>query len=89
MKTLGRRIQRLEDHFVCADRPQCRLRFVVCMAGARPSLEGATCRRSLCADGTLLELVRYANHNDGPEHLADDEINAWLDGFQIHDLRTP
>jgi hypothetical protein len=59
------------------------------MAGARPRLEGATCRRSLCADGTLLELVRYANHNDELAELADEQINAWLDGFPIHDLRTP
>jgi hypothetical protein len=89
MKTLGRRLQRLEDHFVSADRPQRRLRLVVCMAGARPSLEGAMCRRSLCADGTLLELVKYANHNDEPAAVADEQIDAWVDEFPIHDLRTP
>jgi len=27
----------------------------------------------LCSDGTLLELVRFKKHNEGPDELTDEE----------------
>jgi hypothetical protein len=63
------------------------MRLVFGRSGARPSLEGATCRRTLCPDGTLLETVAYTKHNDGPD-LTDEEIEQWIESFPVQTLRT-
>ena len=56
------------------------------MAGAKPSLVGATCQRTLSPDGTLWEMMHFTNHNYGRE-LEQDEIERWVDGFPIQDCR--
>ena len=54
------------------------------MAGAEPSLEDATCKRTLWPDGTLFELVEFNKHNDGPDELTDEELDRWLEGFPVN-----
>jgi hypothetical protein len=51
------------------------------MAGSRPSLEDATCIRTLCSEGTLLELVEFNEHNVGPDELTDEELDKWVETF--------
>ena len=87
MNTVIRRLHRLEEQFAPADRPRRRIRLVLCMAGAKPSLVGATCQRTLSPDGTLWEIImHFTNHNYGRE-LEQDEIERWVDGFPIRDCR--
>ncbi len=83
MKTVIRRLRRLEEQFVSADRPRRHLRIVIKMAGARPSLEDATCKRTLWADGTLLEMVQFNKYNERPDELTDEELDRWVESFPI------
>jgi hypothetical protein len=53
------------------------------MAGPKPSLEDATCSRTLWPDGTLLEMVRFRKHNEGPDDLTDEELDKWVASFQV------
>ena len=78
MKTMNRRVTTLEDRFRPAGwKPRKVLRLLIGRAGAKRRLEGATCQRSLCPDGTLIETVRFYPHKDGPE-VADDELERWI-----------
>ena len=78
MRAVVRRIDRLEDEFGSANgKPRRRLRVMISMAGAEPSLEDATCTRTLCSDGTMLEMVRFNTHNRGPDELTDEELDRW------------
>ena len=87
MKTIARRLHRLEDQLGPADgKSRERLRLVVMPAGVlHPGLEGATCQRSLCRDGTLSECVRIKKHNDGPE-LTPEEFDNWVASFPVYTL---
>ena len=84
MKTVIRRLRRLEDQVACVDRPRRRIRLVVCDLGDTLSLEGATCQRALCSDGTLLEMVCFNRHNAGPDPLTDEELDRWVESFPVH-----
>jgi hypothetical protein len=57
--------------------------MMISMAGAKPSLEDATCRRMLWSDGTLFERVEFNKHNEGPDVLTDEELDGWLEGFPV------
>jgi hypothetical protein len=39
--------------------------MTISMAGTEPSLENATCRRTLCPDGTVFEMIEFNKHNEG------------------------
>ena len=52
---------------------------MVSMAGSKPSLEDATCTRTLRADGTLLELLWFKKHNEEPDELTDEELDRWVE----------
>jgi hypothetical protein len=58
--------------------------MLVSMAGSRPSLENAACSRTLCSDGTLLELVEFNEHNEASDELADEELDKWVEIFPVH-----
>lgn len=60
-----------------------RLRMTISMAGAEPSLEDATCRRTLWSDGTLFEMVEFHTHNAGPDELTDEELDTWVESFPV------
>jgi hypothetical protein len=57
--------------------------MMISMAGAIPTLEDATCRRTLWPDGTLFELVQFNAHNYGPDELTDEELKKWLESFPV------
>lgn len=88
MKTVLRRVRRLEDQFGSSDRPRRHLRMVIGMAGAKPCLEDATCERALCSDGTLLEMVEFGKHNEGPDDLTDEELDRWVGSFPIEGVEA-
>jgi hypothetical protein len=69
MKTITRRLNRIENR-LCSPAPKARTRFRVVVRmedpdapavrrrDREPSFERATCKRTLCPDGTLWEVVR-------------------------------
>jgi hypothetical protein len=61
MKPMNRRLSKLEDRFRPAGwEPRGRWRYLVSVAGAKRTLEAATCQRSLWPDGTLFEMVMFS-----------------------------
>ena len=85
MKSIDRRLLKLEDQFGTADRkPLKYLRIVVQRADRKPSLEGATCQRSLWPDGTLLELVHLDHCRAGHAELSDEELDMWIRSFPVN-----
>jgi hypothetical protein len=60
--------------------PRERFRIVV-RAGERASLDGATCQRSLCPDGTLFELVRLDHCLAGHDELTSAELDRFICEF--------
>jgi len=86
MKTINRRIARLEDQFGSADKPRPRLRLLVMELGSKMYLADATCTRTLGPDGTLMESVCFQNHREGSDELIEEEIDRWADSFpmQMH-----
>jgi hypothetical protein len=57
--TLKRRVGRLEDRSgIGTGMPRKVFRIVVRRLDGTPSVENAECSRTLCPDGTLLEVVR-------------------------------
>jgi hypothetical protein len=57
--------------------------MTISMAGSEPSLEDATCRRTLWSDGTLFEMIEFNAHNTGPDELTEEELDAWLESFPV------
>jgi hypothetical protein len=83
MKAVARRIAKLENQLEPANRPRPRIRLEIRTLGSKLCLEDATCKGTMCSDGSLLEVVDFKNHNEGPDELTDEELNRWLDGFPI------
>ena len=78
MKTVTKRIARLEEHPLVTVTPRKRLSIVVMRVDRKPSLEGATCIRTLCPDGTLMQVVHLDQSRPGREELTDEELDRWL-----------
>jgi hypothetical protein len=57
--------------------------MVIKMAGARPSLEDATCMRTLWSDGTLFEMVQFNKHNEEPDELTKEQLDRWGESFPV------
>jgi|SRR5665213_4054969 len=90
-ESLQRRLQNLEEVSglrYTAERPRVRRQLFVMKAGCRLvpdqseswpissfDREKSTCRRMLCADGTLLESVFI--HNES-EELREEELQQWI-----------
>jgi hypothetical protein len=37
----------------------------------------------LADDGTVMELVKFQNHDEGPDELTNEEMNRWVDSLPI------
>jgi len=97
MKAITRRLNRIENQ-LCppAPRPRTRFRVVVRMEDPdrppvrlwdrEPSFEKATCKRTLCPDGTLWEVVRLDKIGEDGEQPTEAELNRWIAGFPIEGL---
>jgi hypothetical protein len=96
MKTVIRRLSRLENQFN-PPAPRTSFRVVVRMEDPdapairrrdiAPSFEKATCKRSLCPDGTLFEVVRLDKIGEDGEQPTEAELSRWIAGFPIEPLR--
>ena len=87
MRAIDRRLRRLEDQLGPADgKPRDRFRLVLRPAGLRnPSLENATCRRTLCPNGTVLESVEFTTSSNDRE-LTQAELDTWVASFPVDTL---
>ena len=83
MKTIDRRLYRLEDRFGFRAKPRDRFRLVISRMGRGESLENATCSRTIWPSGTLFELVRLNGNRAGIGALSDEELDRWVDSFPI------
>ena len=83
MKTIDRRIARLENQFGSTDRPRPRLRLLVMGLGSKLCLADATCTRTLGPDGVLTASVCFQNHREGSDRLSEEEIDRWADTFPV------
>jgi hypothetical protein len=57
--------------------------MLVMLAGSQLCLEDATCTRTMCSDGTLLEVVQFQKHDEGPDEPTEEELNTWVERFPI------
>ena len=84
MKTVIRRITRLEDRFApqrdFVANPRGRLRIVVCRVDRALSLETSRCRRMLNADGSLTEVVRLDGIRGA---LSDEDLEKFIQRFPV------
>ena len=90
MKTIARRVQRLQRQFAPApdylQSPRERLRLIVAAMDHDLSLATSTCSRTLCPDGTLLEIVDL----DGIRgDLSDEELEQFVSEFPVTILGGP
>jgi hypothetical protein len=44
-------------------------------------LENATCKRTLCPDGTVMEFVELFGSNEGPDSVTAEELDQWVASF--------
>ena len=86
MRTVTKRIARLEDHLQITRDPRKRLSIVVSRVDRKPSLEGATCTRTLCPDGTLMQVIHLDQSRPGRDELTDEELQRWIETFPIDRL---
>jgi hypothetical protein len=87
VKAIAKRLRRLEDQFGPANGKlrDC-FRLVLRPAGLRnPSLENATCRRTLCPNGTVLESVEFTTSSNDRE-LTQAELDTWVASFPVDTL---
>lgn len=77
---LKSRLVRLEDRFAPPDKPRGRYRMVVRSWGPEEGLQNATCKRTLCANGLLMEVVRLHGSGDG---LTDQDLDRFVESFPI------
>jgi hypothetical protein len=84
MKTVVKRITRLEDRFATqrdfVGNPRDRLRIVVARMDRALSLETSRCKRSLTASGSLMEVVKLDGVRGG---LSDEDLEKFVQRFPI------
>jgi hypothetical protein len=88
VRTIARRLRRLEDQFVSADvKPRGYFRIVLIRLDRIPGLEGATCRRMLWPNGTVSESVVMGTSREGREPTRE-ELDRWVASFPIEPFST-
>lgn len=83
MKTIDRRVCQLEDRFGSSKRPRPRIRLQVRPPGSKLVLADAECTRALSPDGTVMELVEFQDHSEGPDEISEAELDRWVNGFPV------
>ena len=87
MRTIAKRLRRLEDELGPADgKPRERWRLVVRLAGKMFDSEGPTCRRTLCPNGTLFETVSFDGSHPGGAEPTGEELERWIATFPVETI---
>jgi hypothetical protein len=69
------------------EKPRPRPRLPVMRLGSQLALADAECARTLCPDGTVMELVEFQNRREGPDEISEEELDRWADGFPVETHR--
>jgi len=81
---LKRRLERLEDRSgTDSNKPRKTQRIVVRSLDCNPSLENAECSRTLCPNGTLIEVVHLGHSSEGPEELSEEALDKFVESFPV------
>lgn len=82
--TLKRRVKQLEERSgVGSSKPRKTHRIVVRNLDSEPSIANAKCSRTLCPDGTLIEMVDLNNSGDAHEVLSDEALDRFVESFPV------
>ncbi len=85
--TLKRRVDRLEDRSgVSSGKPREVDRIVVTCMDREPGLENAECTRTLCPDGTLLEVVRLDRSRPGLGRPSEEALDRFVESFPVRPM---
>jgi hypothetical protein len=87
MRAIAKRLSQLENRVVSAAKPLRCLRIRAMLVGSRPTLKGAQCTRMLCADGSVLETVKYGIGDRDAAEITAEEEDRWVKTFPVEDLR--
>ena len=83
MKAMNRRLRGLEDQLGgVGGKPRKIWRVMLRPTSRKAELEKSTCRRFLCADGTVSENIVLAPGKNGRE-ITDAEPEEWIESFPI------
>ena len=82
MKTVVRRLGRLEDWFGSAGIRRQGFRIVVRRMDRGPS-SNATCRRMIWPDGSLFEVVRLDKTGKDRVDFSEEELENWIENFPV------
>jgi hypothetical protein len=88
MKTLAKRLVRLEERLTpirpdYLRNPRVRHRLTVTNIGQQLNLVTSTCRRTLSADGSLIEILRLDGTREG---LSDVDLERFIGSFPIESV---
>jgi hypothetical protein len=87
MHALKRRVKQLEERSGAGGgKPRKVLRIMVTCLGREPGLENAECCRTLCPDGTLLEVVRLDRSRPGRERLTEEALDRFVESFPVRSM---
>jgi len=84
MRRLNGRLDKLERMLHPRGTPRERLRVVTCGMDRAANLANATCKRTLCENGLLLEVVHLDGDRDG---LTDEQLDKFVESFPIENLK--
>lgn len=83
MKSISRRLCRLEHRLTPARGPLQRFRVVVSCIDRERSLEGATCQRTRVPGGAVWETIDFGDCRKGGKSFTEEELESWIDSFPI------
>ena len=86
MRAVTRRVASLENQIWSPSRPRERFRFVVGRRDGRHCLEHSTCKRTLCSNGTLMEMIRFGRCDCRSHDLTEEQLEAWVESFPVETL---
>jgi hypothetical protein len=85
MKTVIKRIARLECRLAPTEIARKPFRVVVTRMDRRANLANSTCKRTLLTDGSLMEVVRLDGMSDG---LSEGELEQFIASFSIQTVQA-
>lgn len=86
MRAVTRRVAALENRIWSAGRPRERFRMIVSRRDARRCLDGASCKRSLCSNGLLMEVIRLNKCDARHDDLTDEQLDLWVGSQPIEGI---
>ncbi len=84
MLRLKSRLDRLEKAWAPSQGPQEIMRWVFAPVCGSTNLANSTCKRMLCSNGTLMEMISLDGDRQG---ISDEQIDRFVASFPIETVR--